>query len=288
MISYFNVILQNVWLTISSTNINLLLVGGFMRISIFQLKQDEPYKNEYNKMMKILLSKCISFDKKEYTYFDFINHYLFHNWKFRGTYLDCYEYLSNLGVNVKNKKISKESFLNLLEFLSNMQLLVSNLKYYKDNIKYSVKCKSILNHNIPILLDSLGYQAYQIDERIIIQDKNIQYDDLMDILPSEYKELLLAYKNIHNSGIKMKRLILHKIYETFIKDREKYKNYNSPIYSSIKNVILKMGVVGEIDKKYINLSNYKLKKYYDYCYEMILYLLETENILRYKEEIKTI
>ena len=259
-----------------------------MRISIFQLKQDEPYKNEYNKMMKILLSKCISFDKKEYTYFDFINHYLFHNWKFRGTYLDCYEYLSNLGVNVKNKKISKESFLNLLEFLSNMQLLVSNLKYYKDNIKYSVKCKSILNHNIPILLDSLGYQAYQIDERIIIQDKNIQYDDLMDILPSEYKELLLAYKNIHNSGIKMKRLILHKIYETFIKDREKYKNYNSPIYSSIKNVILKMGVVGEIDKKYINLSNYKLKKYYDYCYEMILYLLETENILRYKEEIKTI
>jgi len=288
LISYFNAILKNVWLTISSTNINLLLVGGFMRISIFQLKQDEPYKNEYNKMMKILLSKCISFDKKEYTYFDFINHYLFHNWKFRGTYLDCYEYLSNLGVNVKNKKISKESFLNLLEFLSNMQLLVSNLKYYKDNIKYSVKCKSILNHNIPILLDSLGYQAYQIDERIIIQDKNIQYDDLMDILPSEYKELLLAYKNIHNSGIKMKRLILHKIYETFIKDREKYKNYNSPIYSSIKNVILKMGVVGEIDKKYINLSNYKLKKYYDYCYEMILYLLETENILRYKEEIKTI
>ena len=47
-----------------------------------------------------------------------------------------------------------------------------------------------------------------------------------------------------------------------------------------------MGIIGEIDKKYMNLSNYKLKKYYDYCYEMILYLLETENILRYKDEIK--
>ena len=67
----------------------------------------------------------------------------------------------------------------------------------------------------------------------------------MDILPSEYKELLLAYKNIHNTGIKMKRLILHKIYERFIKDSEKYKNYNSPIYTSIKIVILKMGVIGE-------------------------------------------
>ena len=106
------------------------------------------------------------------------------------------------------------------------------------------------------------------------------------LLPSEYKELLLAYKNIHNTGIKMKRLILHKIYERFIKDSEKYKNYNSPIYTSIKIVILKMGIIGEIDKKYMNLSNYKLKKYYDYCYEMILYLLETENILKYKDEIK--
>ncbi len=84
----------------------------------------------------------------------------------------------------------------------------------------------------------------------------------------------------------MKRLILHKIYEKLIKDKEKYKNYNSPIYTSIKIVILKMGIIGEIDKKYMNLSNYKLKKYYDYCYEMILFLLETENILRYKDEIK--
>ena len=281
---YYNT--KNDSLTFFSTNINLLVVGGFMRISIFQLKQDEPFRNEYNKMMKILLSKCISFDKKEYTYFDFVNHYLFHNWKYRGTYIDCYEYLNNIGVNIKTKKISKESFLNLLEFLSNMQLLISNLKYYKDNIKYSVKCKSILNHNIPILLDSLGYQAYQIDEKIIIQDKSIQYENLMELLPNDDKELLLAYKNIHNTGIKMKRLILHKIYERFIKDSEKYKNYNSPIYTSIKIVILKMGVIGEIDKKYMNLSNYKLKKYYDYCYEMILYLLETENILRYKDEIK--
>ena len=49
-----------------------------------------------------------------------------------------------------------------------------------------------------------------------------------------------------------------------------------------------MGVRGNIDKKYQHLSSYKLKKYYDYCYECILYLLKTENINKYREEIKQI
>ena len=106
-----------------------------MRISIFQLKQDEPFKNEYNKMMKILLSKCISFDKKEYTYFDFINHYLFHNWKYRGTYLDCYEYLEFIGVNVTTKKITEEAFLNLKDYDNELTSLFRADDFTNDLIK---------------------------------------------------------------------------------------------------------------------------------------------------------
>ena len=70
-------------------------------------------------------------------------------------------------------------------------------------------------------------------------------------------------------------------------DVEKYKSYNSSIFSSIKLVINKIGVVGDIDKKYQNLSNYKLRKYYDYCFNMITYLLRTETINKYKEELKS-
>ena len=70
------------------------------------------------------------------------------------------------------------------------------------------------------------------------------------------------------------------------KDIEKYKSYNSSVYSSIKTVITKMGVIGDIDKKYSDLSNYKLRKYYDNCFSMMSYLIRTENILKYKEEIK--
>ena len=257
-----------------------------MRISIFHLDKKKTYKEEYDQMIKVLMSKCITFDKKEYSYFDYVNTHLFHNWKHRGTYLDCYEYLESIGINLKNKKISKESFLNFIEFLLNIQLLMNSLKHYSEQTKFSVKCKSILVHNIPILLESYGYQAYSLEDRIVILERDLDYEDLMDLLPEDIYELLLSYKNINNNGIKIKRMILYKIYEYLLRDSEKYKGYNSSLFSSIKTVVTKMGIVGDIDKKYSTLSNYKLRKYYDNCFSMMTHLIRTENILKYKEEIK--
>ncbi len=84
----------------------------------------------------------------------------------------------------------------------------------------------------------------------------------------------------------MKRIILEKLYQFLLSDIDKYKSYNSSLFSSIKTVITKMGVSQEIDKKYQNLTNYKLRKYYDNCYQMILYLIKTEEVLKAKEELK--
>ena len=81
-------------------------------------------------------------------------------------------------------------------------------------------------------------------------------------------------------------MILYKIYEYMGKDVEKYKSYNSTLFSSIKTIVTKMGVIGEMDKKYKDLSNYKLRKYYDNCFSIMTYLIRTESILKYKEELK--
>lgn len=157
-----------------------------------------------------------------------------------------------------------------------------------DNTKYSVKCKSIIVHNIPVLLESYYYEAYSLDDRIILIEKDATYDDLSLLVPKEIEELLISYKSRNNSGIKMKRIILEKLYQFLLSDIDKYKSYNSSLFSSIKTVITKMGVSQEIDKKYQNLTNYKLRKYYDNCYQMILYLIKTEEVLKAKEELKNI
>ena len=65
-----------------------------------------------------------------YSYFDYINTYLFNNWKYRNTYIDCYEYLKFIGVNINSKKISLDSFINLIEFILNIQILIESNKYY--------------------------------------------------------------------------------------------------------------------------------------------------------------
>ena len=257
-----------------------------MRMSIFNLDNNDTYKDEYIKIIKILSSKCITINKKTYSYFDYINTYLFNNWKYRNTYIDCYEYLNFIGVNINSKKISLDSFINLIEFILNIQILIESNKYFNDNTTYSVPAKSIIFHNIPLILDKLDYQAYDLDDKVVIFKKNIDYEDLFSIVPDDINELILSYSNINNNGIKIKRIILNKLYNYILSDIDKYKSFNSSVYQSIKLVITKMGVVGEIDKKYQNLSNYKLRKYYDYCFNMITYLLRTEAINKYREELK--
>ena len=257
-----------------------------MRMSIFNLNNNDTYKDEYIKIIKVLNSKCITIQKKTYSYFDYINTYLFNNWKYRNTYIDCYEYLKFIGVNVNSKKISLDGFINLIEFILNIQILIESNKYYNDNTTYSVPAKSIIFHNIPLILDKLNYQAYDLDDKVMIFKKDIDYEDLFNIVPDDINELILSYSNINNNGIKTKRIILNKLYNYLLVDYEKYKSYNSSIFSSIKLVINKMGVIGDIDKKYQNLSNYKLRKYYDYCFNMITYLLKTKTINKYKEDLK--
>lgn len=261
-------------------------MGDSMRISIFSKSNTSDYKKEYLKIIKVLSSKCITLNNNSYNYFNFINKYLFNSWNYRGTYLDLYEYLESIDVIFNNKKIVLDNLLNLIEFLMNMQLMIESSKYYNKNISYSIKCRSILFHNIPLILEKYNYEAYNIDDKVYIYKKDLMYDDLLEELPDDVSELILMYSSINNIGIKQKRLLLEKIYLYLDKYNDKYKKLNSPIYNTIKLVITKMGVIGNIDKKYTDITNYKLKKYYDYCFDLIIYLMKTENILKYKEEIK--
>ena len=41
-----------------------------MRISIFNLNNNDTYKDEYIKIIKVLNSKCITMQRKTYSYFE--------------------------------------------------------------------------------------------------------------------------------------------------------------------------------------------------------------------------
>ena len=150
-----------------------------MRISIFQIHNKKSFKEEYSKIIKILSSKCVLYEKNSYSYFDFMNTYLFHLWNYRGTYLDCNSYLESIGIYINNtRKINEESFLNFLEFLLNIQLLMESMKKYK-SVLFSDKANSILFHNVPLLIEDLGYSPYTIDDKVYLLPKDVFYEDLL-------------------------------------------------------------------------------------------------------------
>ena len=86
----------------------------------------------------------------------------------------------------------------------------------------------------------------------------------------------------------MKRIILNKIYDFICLDYDKYKSYNPSVFNTIKFVINKMGVIGKIDNKYKNLSNITLKKYYDDTFYMLTYLIETDNVINKRDNIRNV
>ena len=256
-----------------------------MRISIFQKKNLNTYKDEYKKIIKVLNNKCLIYDNNSYSYFEFINSFLFHQWKYRGTYLDCYSYLESIGIYINNsKKINEDSFFSFLEFLQNIQVLMESFKKFK-SVTFSDKASSVLFHNIPLIVEENGYSFFDIDDQVYLLKKDIMYDDLLELVPSDLYDLFMSYQTINNNGIKMKRILLLKIFNLMGDD---YKSYNPSIYSTIKIIINKMGIMGEVDSKYKNLSTYKLRKYYDYCYKMMIYLVQSREIMKCREEIKMI
>ena len=257
-----------------------------MRKTIFNLDNKINIKDEYVKIIKVLSNKCVLYKKRSYSYFDFVNTFIFNNWEYRSTFIDLYDYLKHLGVNLKSKKISNNSFLNLLEFLLNIEYFIENNKYYSDNVTINTQCRSIVQHNIYLILESLDYESYRLDDKIIICKKNLDFNNLEEILPDDIYELLLSYNNINNNGIKTKRIILNKIYQYINNDYDKYKNYNSTVLTSVKFIVNKLGIDGEIDKKYKDLSLYKLKKYYDYSFTMMVYLIRSEIVLKYRDKVR--
>ena len=257
-----------------------------MRKTIFNLDNKINIKDEFIKIIKVLSNKCVLYKKRSYSYFDFVNTFIFNNWEYRSTFIDLYDYLKHLGVNLKSKKISNNSFLNLLEFLLNIEYFIENNKYYSDNVTINTQCRSIVQHNIYLILESLDYESYRLDDKIIICKKNLDFNNLEEILPDDIYELLLSYNNINNNGIKTKRIILNKIYQYINNDYDKYKNYNSTVLTSVKFIVNKLGIDGEIDKKYKDLSLYKLKKYYDYSFTMMVYLIRSEIVLKYRDKVR--
>ena len=64
------------------------------------------------------------------------------------------------------------------------------------------------------------------------------------------------------------------------------KPFKEAIQNGAEAIMVGHILAKDIDKKYSDLSNYKLRKYYDNCFCMMSYLIRTENIIKARDEIR--
>lgn len=258
-----------------------------MRKSIFEIENRLDILKEYERIKKALFDpNSLIYNAYYSSLFEFLDEYVFPNWKYRDTFVDIDDYLNNLDIDFRYTFIQEENFLYLLEFLLNIWNTAKTLIDLK-NVSVVKKISfDIIDHNIPIILERMNYTFVKDNDKLIITKRNSDVDSILDIVPIDIATLLLSYNDIKNNNLDSKSKILKSLDLYIETDKKKYKSYDSSLYDSIQTIVNEMGVNHPLHEKYKSLSKEELCSWYDKCFKMMIHLIRQEDIIQIKKERK--
>lgn len=264
-----------------------------MRKSIFDIENRLNIDGEFRNFLQCLFEKnSIYFNDEFMDFFEFLDDYIFNLWHYRDTYINLREYLNHIGISremlLHGYNVSEKAFLNFLELLLNLNCIIEE-KFDFSSICYSIRVKSIIEHNIPLLLEKMNYVSYQEGDKVLIRKRDADVDSILDLVPDNIQILLLEYNDIRNNNIESKRTILKKM-DLYIEERKAmYKSLGAVTYDTIQVIVNKMGINHpRTEKTYIDIKNDELIKWYDKCFKLMIHLIRTEDVNNTNQERKKI
>lgn len=263
------------------------------RQNIFEiLKSKYNIPNEMIKITNLFNSKlCYETDyygTKYYTIEDVVDGCCIHNWKQRGSCLNCEELKYSIGLPTEyNKKTSIDDIVKSLEYYLNILNLFINKK--PSHIHTVKQCITIFE-NIHILLEYINYKIEHIktEEMILLIPNNPETIAVAEISTENTALAILKY---HHSSLKgnleEKGKLLYQIsleYEPLLKTPiEGYNDFFEKTNALLNNLHIRHNnKTKENNKnKVININDQELEKWYDELYQLLLFcILIKENIDR--------
>lgn len=265
--------------------------------SIFTIEQRLDFNELFTSFLKDLQSTKVEVGIEEYTMFNYLNRSLRY-WPHRCGAKSMTEYLQLRGVDF-NDKLSGKERLCFLE-------LVINLLYWaprQESIDKSIdedNCFSLKKTQIQIeserLLDDAEYMLEQccsiwIREeeaeeypKYLVTKKNASVDAAVIAAP-ELSNLLLSYFDLRNEKDEFfKRSALIEMNRYLEKDKNTYKSLTcSSIFNEFTAAMNKFDI-RHGDTRQIELEN--PIELYDKLFLMGIYVLQTKNVNKLKEEVK--
>lgn len=264
--------------------------------SIFEIENRLDIPKEFSKLVDMFQenSNAAIYEEKYHsriygTFLSAINKTVFLEWKYRDTFLDVYEYLQHIGINIDaidylKYHINKEQFLYYLEFILNMVLLIDDTNKRKIEL---LPATIAAIENIPRILEKMNYKIKELDDKIIITKRNADVDSILENVPEDMASTLLEYNDFRiQDDIKTKQKILKNI-DLYIEKNINIKSFDKELDNAIGTIVNKMGVNHPIkEESYKSFTDEQLIEWYDKCFLMMLHAIRTIEVNKIKNERK--
>lgn len=271
-----------------------------MRESIFEkLVKEYDINAEASKLRKLFEEDGTVLMQRErwetYSLKEFIDKYLFSNWKYRGTCINMQELEHKLDLTLIGLwgRTSLDELLSYMELLKNMISLVYKAEL---NVEIRMDKVDVLNSNLHILVNNFGMEFYaeDVEKNIIIYKREGVFTVADEIKDSVVSRNIIKYNHYLLKGkIEEKRSILVGIaneYEAIEKQLKstEYKALCEDLSYLLNSLNIRHNNVdGKNRKEYIcKLSNDEMEELYDMTYEIFLNAIMAKKYLRYKTKVR--
>ena len=271
-----------------------------MTTSIFTIERRKNFPEAFSKFFEDLQSVVTSSTGDKYTIFEYLNRCLRY-WPHRCGSTGIDDFLRGIGVDITNPKEDRDLLL-VLELLINLLYWAPKQDFDDDqNTDFSIVLKKNdvenetlrLIENAEFLLEQCCNMVIRKVEddgfpKYIITKRNASVDSAIVSVP-ELSNVLLGYLDIRNANdINFKKSILTTIYGYMEPHRKEYKALACSSISEEFFISMNSFGIRHNTKSQIRMQAKKKMIVCDKLFMMAVYVLQTEEVNKYKNDLKTI
>lgn len=271
-----------------------------MRKNFFEVIKNRPVdlEAEYARLEylfsqnKSIVREDGYYNSPDFSIEEYINKFLFTQWKYRGTYLTINDLREDLNLCSLSKGVQIERLLMFVEFILNMLFFIEE---NFDTTKFDFKEKNYLTTiatNIAELLNKLNYKLSKIDDYHII----IENDSATTTVSEVYEDIsdkVIEYKRFALKGdLDRKSEILNTIGKKYepITDKLKCNNFSGIVHDIgflLNNINIRHNNIegAKAQNEVISMSPDELENWYDKTYDTLLLALMLAKYIDIRDDI---
>ncbi|MEG1597725.1 MAG: hypothetical protein RR294_06890 [Bacilli bacterium] len=258
--------------------------------SIFDIEVRIDINKEFRKMVKYFqhTENTTFYKERCYSLIGAIDKKAFKKWPYRGTAINCEEYLDNIGLScfcfTDGSIIEKDKFLYYLEFIYNI------IKFSAENSYIRTEDETIiaLIANIFEIAEKINYKFVECGDKCLLLKRDADVDVILELVDEDIAKLLLEYNDFKvKADLHRKREILKSLDIFIEKNQLNYSKLDKDTYGSIGYIMNNFGINHKINSKYKD-NDIDLIQWYDKCFTLCIHLIRLSQIREINNERKSL